>query len=182
MSYQKCPICNGAGNDPFVVLSYTLVSICPTCKGTRIIDDVTGIPPVVEQKHSIFEPVENSRTHGVEQWRLKSKEDKNYFTISKIVSLDVNYKGIVSNNCYSLTGVYEYPELPFKAGDIITTADIFLDAQNRGYQLAVIESSNTELIVSTELQGTFLDKPMPKEYLREGLVLVFECRAPSQRI
>ena len=31
---------------------------CPTCKGTRIINELTGLPPVVVEKHSIFEPVE----------------------------------------------------------------------------------------------------------------------------
>ena len=55
MSFQKCPVCEGTGNDPFVTTgSFTSYS-CPTCKGTRIIDEVTGLPPVVEEKHSLFE-------------------------------------------------------------------------------------------------------------------------------
>lgn len=38
MTYQKCPICEGSGKD--------LASVrCPTCNGTRIIHDVTGLPP-----------------------------------------------------------------------------------------------------------------------------------------
>ena len=58
MSYQKCPICNGTGNDPFIVAGQFTSYPCPTCKGARIIDDVTGIPPVLPEKHNLFEPVE----------------------------------------------------------------------------------------------------------------------------
>jgi hypothetical protein len=58
MSFQKCPICNGTGNDPFIVTGSFTSYPCPTCKGVRIIDDVTGLPPVIEEKHNIFEPVE----------------------------------------------------------------------------------------------------------------------------
>lgn len=63
MSFQKCPICNGSGNDPWIgeiplsICSYTKY-LCPTCKGTRIIDELTGIPPVIEEKHNLFEPVD----------------------------------------------------------------------------------------------------------------------------
>lgn len=42
--YQKCPICNGTGIDK--VSAYTAKNLtCPTCKGKRIIDDITGEPP-----------------------------------------------------------------------------------------------------------------------------------------
>ena len=58
MSFQKCPICNGTGDDPFVLELPRSTYPCPTCKGVRIIDDVTGLPPVIEEKHNIFEPVE----------------------------------------------------------------------------------------------------------------------------
>lgn len=37
--WQKCPICNGNG---FVEVGKT----CPTCKGERIINKLTGKPPV----------------------------------------------------------------------------------------------------------------------------------------
>lgn len=63
MSFQKCPICNGTGNDPWIgeiplsICSYTKY-LCPTCKGTRIISELTGLPPVVEEKHNLFEPVD----------------------------------------------------------------------------------------------------------------------------
>lgn len=58
MSYQKCPICNGTGSDPFIVTGSLTSYPCPTCKGTRIISELTGLPPVVEEKHDIFEPVD----------------------------------------------------------------------------------------------------------------------------
>ena len=58
MSFQKCPICNGTGNDPFIVTGSQIAYPCPTCKGARIISELTGIPPVLSEKHNLFEPVE----------------------------------------------------------------------------------------------------------------------------
>jgi hypothetical protein len=40
--YQRCPICQGDGNI-YPPVGYAV--ICPTCKGKRIISDVTGKPP-----------------------------------------------------------------------------------------------------------------------------------------
>lgn len=60
MSWQKCPICNGSGNDPFIVTGSMSYYPCPTCKGTRLISELTGIPPVVEEKHNIFESLTSS--------------------------------------------------------------------------------------------------------------------------
>lgn len=42
--YQKCPICNGSGLAPTLTSSN---STCPCCHGSRIIDEVTGLPPYV---------------------------------------------------------------------------------------------------------------------------------------
>lgn len=58
MSFQKCPICNGTGDDPFVLELPRSTWPCPTCKGTRIISELTGLPPVIEEKRNIFEPVD----------------------------------------------------------------------------------------------------------------------------
>lgn len=41
MGFQKCPSCGGSGLDQY---SIGLVP-CPVCKGARIIDEVTGMPP-----------------------------------------------------------------------------------------------------------------------------------------
>jgi hypothetical protein len=45
--WQKCPVCNGAGE---VLREYagkvnSWTTPCPTCKGSRIISSVTGLPP-----------------------------------------------------------------------------------------------------------------------------------------
>ncbi len=42
MSYQKCPICFGSGT---TYTGLTTDAVCPTCRGARIIDSVTGLPP-----------------------------------------------------------------------------------------------------------------------------------------
>jgi hypothetical protein len=57
MSFQKCPICNGSGNNPFMIEIPREAYPCPTCKGTRIISQLTGMPPVIEEKHNLFEPL-----------------------------------------------------------------------------------------------------------------------------
>ena len=62
MSFQKCPICNGTGDNPFVLELPRSTWPCPTCKGTRIISELTGLPPVVEENPNIFEPVDPYRT------------------------------------------------------------------------------------------------------------------------
>lgn len=59
MSFQKCPICNGTGDNPFVLELPRSTWPCPTCKGTRIINELTGFPPVVEEeKYNIFKPTQ----------------------------------------------------------------------------------------------------------------------------
>lgn len=42
MSFQICPVCGGVGN-VYPPVGYAVE--CPTCKGKRIIDDITGKPP-----------------------------------------------------------------------------------------------------------------------------------------
>lgn len=45
MPFQKCPICEGAGQvfNPQATASF---SQCRACQGAGIIDEVTGLPPV----------------------------------------------------------------------------------------------------------------------------------------
>lgn len=47
MSWQKCPICDGYGTNS--------ISICPTCKGERIISELTGLPPT-QNSIQVIEP------------------------------------------------------------------------------------------------------------------------------
>jgi len=61
MSFQKCPICLGTGDNPFVVTGSQTSYPCPTCKGTRIINEATGEPPVTQEQRSILESVISMR-------------------------------------------------------------------------------------------------------------------------
>ena len=85
MSWQKCPICNGSGNDPWIgeiplsICSYTKYS-CPTCKGTRIISQLTGMPPVIEEKHSLFEPVDPCESDEQHKWVCDLMENRHKIT------------------------------------------------------------------------------------------------------
>lgn len=61
MSYQVCPLCKGSGYDP---TNTNALSTCPVCKGTRIINELNGLPPTVnisiiedEEKMSLNEDV-----------------------------------------------------------------------------------------------------------------------------
>lgn len=61
MSFQKCPICNGTGNDPFIVGGQFTSYPCPTCKGARIISELTGEPPITQEQHNVFESLISMR-------------------------------------------------------------------------------------------------------------------------
>lgn len=50
MAYQCCPLCNGTGSDPTAGMAYSAFPQCPVCRGARIISEVTGLPPIYEQK------------------------------------------------------------------------------------------------------------------------------------
>lgn len=42
--YQKCPICHGAGK-LLNTETTSMYSVCKTCNGTGIINELTGLPP-----------------------------------------------------------------------------------------------------------------------------------------
>lgn len=88
MSYQKCPICNGSGNDPFIVTGSMSYYPCPTCKGTRIISKLTGMPPVIEEKHSLFEPVDPCESDEQHKWVCDLMENRHKITPTQITTQD----------------------------------------------------------------------------------------------
>lgn len=74
MSYQKCPKCKGSGKKwnfkptgciwldlavtlpsprmvgDKLVMDYPADEVCPVCKGAMIINEETGLPPIVNDK------------------------------------------------------------------------------------------------------------------------------------
>ena len=52
MSWQKCPLCNGSGIDPTVLLC-NRIPICAVCKGQKIISELTGLPPLEQMSYPI---------------------------------------------------------------------------------------------------------------------------------
>lgn len=54
--FQKCPICNGTGysHDTF---STSTMPVCSTCKGKKIINSETGLPPMGEMKTGRLETI-----------------------------------------------------------------------------------------------------------------------------
>jgi hypothetical protein len=72
MSFQKCPICEGTGNNPYITLGYKLEYPCPTCNGARIISKLTGKPPVIDQ------PRQNHSSDNSTQTLTKDWVDLSY--------------------------------------------------------------------------------------------------------
>lgn len=51
--WQKCPVCDGVGTLYSIIgLSGSSSAVCPTCLGRRIIDEITGLPPLVTPKEN----------------------------------------------------------------------------------------------------------------------------------
>lgn len=44
--WQKCPLCNGTGQDESWLIHNGTKPECPTCNGKRIINTLTGNPPI----------------------------------------------------------------------------------------------------------------------------------------
>lgn len=41
MSFQKCPLCEGVGD----IVKFGTYAVCGICKGKKIINEATGLPP-----------------------------------------------------------------------------------------------------------------------------------------
>ena len=90
MSFQKCPICNGTGDNPFMLELPREAYPCPTCKGTRIISELTGLPPVVEEKHNIFEPVDPCESDIQHKWVCDLMENRHKITPTQTPTQNVS--------------------------------------------------------------------------------------------
>lgn len=79
MSYQKCPICNGTGQDLTVSITNGLYK-CPTCKGHRIINEQTGLPPTVPDKDTSDKKLDTDNPQKVDssQWPNYTWGQKDY--------------------------------------------------------------------------------------------------------
>jgi hypothetical protein len=42
MSFQRCPVCDGAG---YVGIGFPTGEVCSVCRGQKIINEQTGVPP-----------------------------------------------------------------------------------------------------------------------------------------
>lgn len=69
MSFQKCPFCYGTGLDPS---SVGLVP-CPVCRGTRIIDELTGQPPYLKETITTTKTCGNVSTKTCDNINLKKE-------------------------------------------------------------------------------------------------------------
>ena len=69
--WEKCSICNGTGLDPNCFIINNNPPKCPVCKGKRIINSLTGKPP-------IDDTIETSDINEVTYWGgLDKKYDIN---------------------------------------------------------------------------------------------------------
>jgi prepilin-type processing-associated H-X9-DG protein len=50
--YQECPTCKGSGKT-----HQNIFNICHTCKGTKIISQITGLPPIQSKTTNNFENI-----------------------------------------------------------------------------------------------------------------------------
>lgn len=76
--WQKCPVCNGSGKTYNTTLSSTY-SICTTCNGTKIISEITGLPPNI--------PVVNNLTPITEKVNIyrQDRSDDPYYIDKKVM-------------------------------------------------------------------------------------------------
>ena len=72
MSFQKCPICLGTGDNPFILELPRSTWPCPTCKGKRIINEANGEPPITQEQLNILESL-LSMTHAINPRENDSK-------------------------------------------------------------------------------------------------------------
>lgn len=71
MGFQICPLCKGSGT--IVNGSYSAGTKCPVCHGTRIINELTGLPPM-----GITKPNDNKITNTDNINAIGQQLDLNY--------------------------------------------------------------------------------------------------------
>lgn len=56
--WQKCPICNGTGRVPEDGFTSAVYQTCTVCCGFKIINDITGLPPVTQNTFKKLDNIE----------------------------------------------------------------------------------------------------------------------------
>lgn len=62
MAYQQCPVCQGSGT-VFAPLSSTTSAVCTVCNGRKIIDTLTGLPPLLSSADFRDAPMESQQEY-----------------------------------------------------------------------------------------------------------------------
>ena len=112
--WQKCPICKGTGLDPNCFIINNNPPKCPVCKGKRIINTLTGNPPVDDRVEKL-----PSNINEVTFW---GGLDKKYDINNKkpILRGCKNEQCLCTGNCKEIVGYEEdYKKDSLSASDFV---------------------------------------------------------------
>ena len=113
--WEKCTICNGKGLDPNYFIINNNTPKCPVCKGKRIINTLTGKPPV--------DDVIETETSNINKVKYRRElDEKKYPIINKnpILRRCKNKQCFCTGKCKEIVGYEEdYKKDSLSANDFI---------------------------------------------------------------